>query len=109
MLGNVYLNHLERSPKHSEGAQTCINLPEELANGVVHPVTKETLTKYHKLIEVPELKEVWMTDMCIDLGRMVQGYKDTKDTNTIKFMTLEEIKHILKDRVVTYARIVPDY
>ena len=101
VLGNTYLNHLEHSP--------CINLPEEMANGVVHPVTKETLSKYHKIIEVPELKEVWMTGMGIELGRLAQGYKDTKGTNTIKFMTLEEIKHIPKDRVVTYARIVPDY
>ncbi len=50
-----------------------------------------------------------MTGMCIELGRLVQGYKDTKSTNTIKFMTLEEIKHIPKDQVVIYARIVPDY
>ncbi len=84
-----------------------INLPEELANGVVHSVTKETLTKYHKIIKVPELKEVWIKDMCNELGRLAQRYKDTKGTNTIKFMMLEEIKHIPKDRVVTYARIVP--
>ncbi len=82
---------------------------EELVNRVVYPVTKETLTKYYKIIKVPELKEVWMTDMCIDLGRLLQGCKDTKVTNTIKFMTLEEIKHIPKDQDVTYARIVPDY
>ena len=47
--------------------------------------------------------------MCIELGRLAQGYKDTKGTNTIKFMMLEEVKHISRDRVVTYARIVPDY
>ncbi len=90
-------------------SQLCINLPEEMANGVVHPVTKETLTKYHKITEVSELKEVWMTGMCINIRRLVQGYKDTKGTNTIKFMMLEVIKHISKEQVVTYARIVPDY
>ncbi len=68
-----------------------------MANGVIHPVTQETLTKYHKIIKVPELKEVWMTGMCIKLGRLLQGYKDTKGTNTIKFMMLEEIKHITKE------------
>ena len=109
VLGRDYLNHLENDPDKREDSQICINLPEEMANGVVHPVTKETLTKYHKIIEVPEPKEVWMTGMCIELGRLAQGYKDTKGTNTIKFMTLEEIKHIPKDIVVIYARIVPDY
>ena len=27
--------------------------PEEVANGVVHPVTKETIIKYKKLIDDP--------------------------------------------------------
>ncbi len=70
---------------------------------------KKMLTKYHKNIEAPELNEVWMTGMCIELGRLVQGYKDTKGTGTIKFMTLEEINHIPKNQVVIYARIFPDY
>ncbi len=109
VLGNSYLNHLEHSPEQSEGSQIYINLPEEMANGVVHPVTKETLTKYHKIIEVSELKEVWMMGMYIELRRLAQGYKDTKGTNTIKFMMLEEIKHIPKDQVITYARNLQDY
>ena len=37
------------------------------------------------------------------------GYKYTKGTTIIKFMMLEEINHILKDQVVTYVLIVPDY
>ncbi len=91
VLGNAYLNYLEHSPEHSNGTQICINLPEEWANCVLHPVTKETLTKYHKIIKVPELKEVRMMGMCIELSQLAQGYKDTKGTNTIKFMALEEI------------------
>ena len=47
--------------------------------------------------------------MCKELGRLAQGYGDTKGTNTIRFMNLEEIKKIPRDRVVTYARIVVDY
>ena len=58
VLGYAYLNHLDHSPYHSNGTQICINLPEELANGVVHTVVKETLTQYHKIIKVAELKEV---------------------------------------------------
>ena len=47
--------------------------------------------------------------MCIELGRLSQGYDGTQGTNTIYFMTLDEISTIPKDRVVTYARVVVDY
>ena len=47
--------------------------------------------------------------MCIELGRLSQGYGDTKGTNTIKYLSLEEIKGIPGDRTVTYARIMVDY
>ena len=81
----------------------------EMANGVVHPITNETITKYQKLAEDPLLKDTWMRAMCIELGRLTQGYKDTKGTNTMRFLALNEIPGIPRDRVVTYARIVVDY
>ena len=37
---------------------------EQIANSVVHPVTKETITKYNKLIADPMLREDWMLGMC---------------------------------------------
>ena len=83
---------------------TLISKRCEVCNGVVDPTTQKTLTKYHKVIEVPELRETWMTAMCIELGRIAQGYKDTKGTSTVKFMNLEEIANIPEDRhTVTYA------
>ena len=82
---------------------------EELENGVVHPITNRTITKYHNLIDEPLIREVWMKAMCVELGRLTQGYKDTKGTETIKFMTWNEINQIPADRTVTYARIVVDY
>ena len=88
---------------------------EEVANGVVHPVTKETITKYKTLINDPLLREDWMRGMCKELGRLSQGYGKksdehyTKGTNTLFSINLEEIKQIPRDRVVTYARIVVDY
>ena len=33
--------------------------PEEVANGVVHPVTKETIAKYKKIIDDPLIRLVW--------------------------------------------------
>ena len=47
---------------------------EELCNGVVHPITHETITKYQKLIEDPILREDWTLAMCKELGRLAQGY-----------------------------------
>ena len=44
-----------------------------------------------------------------ELGRLAQGYKDTKGTNTVDFIDLEEITQIPKGKIVTYARIVVDY
>ena len=47
--------------------------------------------------------------MCKELGRLSQGYKNTPGTNTIRFLSLDEIDNIPKDRVVTYTRIVVDF
>ena len=82
---------------------------DELCNGVVHPITKETITKYQKLIEDPMLRDDWIEAMCKELGRLAQGYNDTAGTDTIRFLTHEEIRCIPADRTVTYARIVVDY
>jgi hypothetical protein len=82
---------------------------EEVCNGVVHPVTKETITKYKKLIAEPLIRDVWMKAMCKELGRLAQGFDGTEGTDTIRFLSLDEIKSIPTDRTVTYARIVVDY
>jgi hypothetical protein len=90
--------------------QQSYNVPiDHYANTVVHPVTKETITKYIKLANDPVTREVWTKAFCKELGRLAQGYNDTKGTETIFFMTHDEIKAIPKDRTVTYARIVVDY
>lgn len=81
---------------------------DKLCNGVVHPITKETITKYKKL-EDPMLRDDWIEAMCKELGRLAQGYNETAGTDTIRFLTHEEIRCIPADRTVTYARIVVDY
>ena len=65
---------------------------EEVSNGVVHPQTKETIKRYNQLINDPVLRVVWLKSMCIELVRLSNGYKDTKGTQTIHYMTHEEIK-----------------
>ena len=105
LMANKFLEELKQS-MIKEVEQTDI---EQVANGVVHPITKETITKYKKLINDPITREVWIKAMAKELGRLAQGYGDTKGTNTVEFMDHEEIKAIPKGKVVTYARIVVDY
>jgi hypothetical protein len=82
----------------------------EMCNGVVHPITKETITKYAKLIADPILRKVWTAAMAKELYRLADGRDGiTKGTNTIKFLSHEEITNIPRDRTVTYARIVVDH
>ena len=51
-MGDAFLEELKRSTINATPT-----ILEEVANGVVHPVTKETITKYKKLIEDPLLRE----------------------------------------------------
>ena len=63
--------------------------PEEVANGVVHPVTKETITKYNKLIDDPLMQVVWSKATCKELGRICKGFEYTEGTNTMRFLDLK--------------------
>jgi hypothetical protein len=83
---------------------------EEIAGaGVVNPETGETLTKSEQLLKVPALKATWSAAMCKELGHLATGWEGEQGTETIEFMSIDEIKAIPKDRTVTYARIVVDY
>ena len=46
--------------------------------------------------------------ICVELGQLMQVFGDTKGTETMRFLELDEIKNIPKDRTITYARIVVD-
>ena len=78
-------------------------------NGVTHPVTGHIITKYRALIKDPLMKDIWEEAFCVELGRLAQGYKQTKGTNTIRFMTRKMVLLVPKGRTITYARIVVDY
>jgi len=88
--------------------QHNINI-EEVCNGIIHPITKETITKYTKLMNDPALKDLWVLAMSKELQHLAQGKEGiTVGTNTIFYLTHDEIRRIPKDRTVTYARIVID-
>ena len=110
--GNSLFNDIAHFvPRELMGQPPLIQLVfniEEVSNGVVHPITNKTITKYHKLIDDPILREVWMKAMCVELCRLAQRYKYTKGTETFKFMTWKETNQIPADQKVTYAIIVVD-
>ena len=81
--------------------KNCAYTP--VCNAVVHPVTKETITKYNKLALDPITSKIWRRAFYLELGRMAQGYLHVKGTNTIRFLTLEQIRRIPTDPAVTYA------
>ncbi len=72
---------------------------EEYCYGIVHPVTKETITHYRKLIKDPLLKDLWIKAMSKELHRLAQGYPGvTKGINTIFYLSLADICKIPQDR-----------
>ena len=80
-----------------------------MCNAVVHPVTKETITKYKTLANDQVTSKVWKKLFCHDLGRLLQSYTTTKETHTVRFVSPDMIKNIPKDVTVTYTCIIVDY
>jgi hypothetical protein len=61
-------------------------LKSKYCNGVVHHVTKTTITHYRKLIKDPLLRDLWLKAMSKELHHLAQGCTGiTKGTNTIFF------------------------
>jgi hypothetical protein len=91
---------------HNQYTHPVIEI-KEYCNGMVQPVTKETITHYRKLIKDPPLKDLWLKAMSKECHCLAQGYPGiTKGTNTIFFLLHADICSIPNDRTVTYARIV---
>jgi hypothetical protein len=83
---------------------------KEYCKGVVHPITKETITHYRKWIKDPLLTDLWHKAMRKELHSLVQGCTGiTKGTNTIFFLLDADICDIPSNRTVTYAHIVIDH
>jgi hypothetical protein len=75
----------------SDRFQHTINI-KEVCNGVVHPITKETVTKYNKLMNDPALKDLWVPSMSKELHQLAQGKENvTVGINTIFFLSHAEI------------------
>jgi hypothetical protein len=67
----------------SQWTSPIINI-EEFCYGVVHPVTKQAITHYRKLMNDPHLKDLWVPAMSKEIHCLAQGKPGvTKATDTI--------------------------
>jgi hypothetical protein len=75
------------------------------ANAVIHPTTGKEM-EYMALIKDPHLQPLWQRGFSNDCGRLFQFILDTPGTDTCLFTKLTSI---LRDRKITYGKIVCDY
>ncbi len=74
---------------------------EEHCFGVIHPVTKQTITQYKKLQHDPDLKHLWVPAMSKEVHHLAQGKEGvTKAKSTIFFLSHKEIWSIPTNRTV---------
>ena len=64
--------------------------------------------EYRDLIKKPDLRELWQRSLANELGRLAQGIRDIKGTNTIHFILKSDIPHDRR-KEITYGRIVVAY
>ena len=78
---------------------------------VIHPVTGKIITQNREFSRDPTLSEVWTTVFGKEFGNLTQGGQKTgtRGTNAMFVMIPEQIKRIIGDRIVTYAKIVAEY
>eukprot|EP00804_Cyclotella_cryptica_P011478 CCRYP_016405-RA/>CCRYP_016405-RA protein AED:0.32 eAED:0.32 QI:0/0/0/1/0/0/3/0/516 len=84
---------------------------QHFANPVIHPTTGKSISKYDELVYDPLLRETWTTAFGKEIGALAQGNNKTgaAGTNTILFMSHNDIQNIPSDRTITYACVVVDY
>ena len=61
--------------------------------------------QYRHSMNMEKYMEVWGTSFANELGRLAQGSRDVKGTNTIKFIRRGQV---LDGRTITYDRLVCD-
>jgi hypothetical protein len=93
-IHNVTTLAAKKATTESQWTGPIIDI-EEYYYGVLHPVTKHTITHDRKLMNDPHLKDLWVPAMSKEIHRLAQGKPGvTKDTNTIFVLTHSEIRHI---------------
>ena len=80
---------------------------EYCSGAIIDDKTGQRL-EYRDLIKRPKLRDTWFKSLVNELGRLVQGIRDTKGTDTIVFIPKSEIPQD-RQKDVTCGRIVVDY
>jgi hypothetical protein len=75
------------------------------SNAIVHPVMGKEM-EYMALMKDPDLQPLSKRGFDNKVGRLFQGIRNIKGTNTCLFI---ELKNIPKERQITYGKIVCDY
>ena len=77
---------------------------------MIHPTTGDIITKYRKLENDPETREVWTTAFVKEFGSLDQGDNITgeKVTDNLFVLNHQEIREIPTDLVVPYGILVVD-
>jgi hypothetical protein len=80
---------------------------ENYANTIVHPITRQTISSYKKLMHDPATAEVWQTVLEKDVGGMAQGCNKTgqKGTNAMFVMMHDDIRHVLVAKFFSLTQI----
>jgi hypothetical protein len=73
-----------------------------MMNAVLHSATGKEM-QYKDIMKHPSLGTRYKTGFGNELGRLFQGIRDIKGTNTCFFV---ELKNIPKDRKITYGKLV---
>jgi hypothetical protein len=71
----------------------------------VTDVTTGQQLEYRQLLQRPDLKTILQRAFANELGRLAQGVRDIKGTDTIVFIPPSDIP---KERTITYGRVVCD-
>lgn len=82
--------------------EQCNHLPKGYALSVFDPDTGLNL-EYRQLIKHPKWAKQWQTSGANEFGRLAQGIRNIKGTNTINFVARNTIP---KGYIPTYARFV---
>jgi hypothetical protein len=76
-----------------------------MMNAVLHPATGKEI-QYKDIMKHPLLRPRYKKGFGNERGRLCQGIRDIKGTNTCFFV---ELKTIPKDRKITYGKLVCDH
>lgn len=83
---------------------------KEVCNGVVHPITEETITKYMKLMNDSNLKYQWVPVILKNSNTLPRGNSvSPRKVLTPSFFSHDKSRCIPKDCTVTYACIIVDH